>query len=125
MNKSSKIYGPLLAVILISMVAATQSSATTYAIDNTSGTCVSSRTITATDSGMASNDYSVRIYNSSGQRVPLSSYTAGIDTSEDSHRLMQLDRSETSIGRGLIPRVRQRRPHLGSRQARYRYVGTT
>ena len=53
---------------------------TTYQLDNTGGACVSSRTIHASDSGMTSAQYAVTVYANSA-RVPVSQYSATIDTS--------------------------------------------
>jgi hypothetical protein len=53
---------------------------TTYNVDNTGGTCVSSQTIHASDSGMTSAHYAVTVYDGTS-RVPTSHYTATIDTS--------------------------------------------
>lgn len=52
----------------------------TYHVDNTGGTCVSSRVIRASDSGMTSPHYAVTVYAGS-TRTPVSHYSATIDPS--------------------------------------------
>jgi hypothetical protein len=53
---------------------------TTYRVDNTGGTCISSRTIHASDSGMTSAHYAVTVYNAIS-RIPTSHYSATINAS--------------------------------------------
>ena len=71
----------LFAIVLLACGALAPSlrAVTTYQVDNTTGTCVSSRTIHASDSGMTSAQYAVTVYANSA-RVPVSHYTATIDT---------------------------------------------
>jgi hypothetical protein len=72
----------LLAIALLagSALAPALRAVTSYQVDNTGGTCVSSRTIHASDSGMTSAHYAVTVYADS-VRVPVSYYSATIDTS--------------------------------------------
>ena len=54
--------------------------AITYSVDNTNGTCVGSKVIHASDSGMTSAHYAVTVYDAT-TRIPVSHYTASINTS--------------------------------------------
>jgi hypothetical protein len=73
--------GLLMAALLAgSALAPTLRAVTTYHVDNTGGTCVSSKTIHASDSGMTNSHYAVTVYNATS-RIPTSHYTASIDAS--------------------------------------------
>jgi predicted porin len=61
----------VVAILAGSALAPAVQAVTTYHVDNTNGTCVSSRTIRASDSGMTSVKYAVTVYNSTS-RIPTS-----------------------------------------------------